>query len=241
MRAFLSCFTLIIALVVVLPAPALAETREEYLARMQQVCEPGCLEPRQLLRAARRNGGRDGSDMAGILDIVHVSRSGDKIRLHTERPAIADQFDLQQQLDFGMRESAGRTLTSTSDIIVEMDEQTFIDLMWSPGEGTPPRSGASDEDADIVVEGERDRKREKPTLQDLRRLIEDRRIVVRGQPRLFAQFVGARRDFRRRQLTLELASADDLVLLPRYNDEGEPILDGRLKDLRDPSQSPGAG
>ncbi|MGB7417935.1 MAG: hypothetical protein WA918_02020 [Erythrobacter sp.] len=241
MRGLLLAFTFVAILGLAHPTPALAETREAYLARMQKVCEPGCLEPRQLLRAARRRGRREGSDMAGILDIRHVSRSGDKIRLHTERPQLVEQFDFQQQLDLGMSETAPRSLSSTSDIIVEMDQQTFIDLLWSPNESPPPRSGISSDDTDIVVEGIRGRKRDRPSLQDLRRLIEGRRIVVRGQPRMTAQFVGARRDFRRSQLMLRLASADDLVLLPSYGDDGEPILEGPLENLRDNPRTPGAG
>ena len=76
----------------------------------------------------------------------------------------------------------------------------------------------------IVVEGERDQEFVEPTLGTLRTYFRNRRVVVRGQPRLETVFIGARRDFRRKQVTLEVGSADNLVLLPRYDENGDPVM-----------------
>ncbi|MEM1196891.1 MAG: hypothetical protein AAGH57_12365, partial [Pseudomonadota bacterium] len=46
-----------------------------------------------------------------------------------------------------------------------------------------------------------------------------------GSPRLTPVWVGGRKDYRNKQVTLEVANADDLALLPRFDDEGEPIKD----------------
>lgn len=211
--------------------PLQAESYEEYLDRLRYVCEVECMEPRDLLRAARGERGRGASELAGILDIVHVSREGDRYRLHTEVPN--ENFEDLRTLDFGMRENRSRPVTSTSDIIVEMDQQTFIAL-FRPLSSSAGSSGELQLDADgeIVVQGQLGEEMERPTMRDLRRLIADRRIAVRGRVQLNVQFTGARRDYRRRQLTLELQSVDDLVLLPSYDEEGNPVLDGTVPTPR---------
>ena len=211
------------------PSPASAETYEQYLARLRDVCAVECLEPRDLLNRARDRRESDDGDLAGILDISHVSRAGDMYRLHTEEPR--QNFEDLRQLDFGMRETRSRPVTSSSDIIVEMDEQTFLDLFSVPV--SAEERARLEEKGEIVVEGDREGEaRRKPTLQELRNLVEGRRVVVRGQPRMAVLFKGARRDFRRKQLTLELRNADDMVMLPRYDEDGNPILDGPLANLR---------
>jgi len=212
------------ALASAIGAPASAETREEYLARLRDVCEVECLQPRALLRTARKRGSSDKSAMSGILDVRYVSRNGEKFRLHSEPPLMADFWDLQQ-FNFGMPEYDGRSVTNRNDIIIEFDQQTLFDLLNVPtpaafaGSGTP----AVNDDDDILVEGDRNRTIDKPTLKALSSLLRNRRVVVRGTPRLTPSIVGARRDFRRKQLTIELGNADDLVLIPRFDEDGKPL------------------
>lgn len=230
-----------LCVLLVAPFPAASETREAYLTRLRDICEVECMQPRELLRAARKRRKSSDADMAGILDVAYVSRFGDKYRLHTEEPRLADFFDLQQ-FDFGMLEFKERTVSSRSDIVVELDEETLLDLLYvpaptplaeanaSPGTANPaPRANKDG----IIVEGEAEREREleKPPLQALRSMFLKRRVVVRGKPRLTPVFVGARRDMKNKQVTLVLDNADDIVLLPRFDDDGEPILDGPLAGL----------
>lgn len=216
------------------PISAETETREEYLARLRAICEVECMQPRELLRKARKRRKSKAGDMSGILDIRFVSRYGEKYRLHTSPARQADFFDLQQ-FDFGMPEFRQTPVQSRNDIVVEIDEVTFRDLLALPlsapveAASTPSNEQDANEAADgIIVDGEREAKPDKPKLTDLRNLFEDRRIVVRGKPRLTPDWIGARRDMKNKQLTLELASADDLVLLPRYDDEGNPIPEKSL-------------
>ncbi|MGB3471632.1 MAG: hypothetical protein WBA51_12490 [Erythrobacter sp.] len=218
-------FGLAFAVMLATGTPASAETREEYLARLKDVCEVECLQPRTLLRTARKRGSGDKSAISGILDVRYVSRLGDKFRLHSEPPRMADFWDLQQ-LNFGMPEYDGRSVTNRNDIIVEFDQQTLFDLLNVPtpaGSGAPA-SGANDSgDDDILVEGDRNRTIDKPSLKALSSLLRNRRVVVRGTPRLTPSIIGARRDFRRKQLTIELGNADDLVLIPRFDQDGNPL------------------
>jgi len=58
--------------------------------------------------------------------------------------------------------------------------------------------------------------------------------VVRGMPERLPRLVGARLDYRRSQMTIRIDSADDVVILPRYDEEGNPILDGPLAGLGAP-------
>jgi len=76
------------------------------------------------------------------------------------------------------------------------------------------------------VEGDTERKFVEPSLTELRKHFRNRRVVVRGQPRLQAVWVGGRIDRRRKQVTLVVEDAKDIALLPRYNDDGEPVFDG---------------
>ncbi|QIQ85574.1 hypothetical protein [Erythrobacter sp.] len=214
-------------------APILAETRESYLARLRDVCAPGCLPPREALRNARKRPASEKDDIAAILDIRAVSRDGDTFRLHTEEKAEADYFDLQQ-FDFGMPEFRSRPLTSVNDITVEFGIPTLAALLKLPVSGDEDYPDRDDADSDILVEGERGERAARPTLSGLRALLRGRRIAVRGRPVLVPALVGARRDFRRKRLTIELSNADDLVILPLYDENGEPILDGPLEGLARP-------
>lgn len=211
------------------------ETRESYLARLRDVCAPGCQQPRDALRSARRQGGRRTGDIAAILDIRNVSRDGDRVRLHTMAEVNADYFDMQQ-FDFGMPQTDSRPLASANDIIVALDAEAVADLFAFPAVSESAKGGevAAGAEGDIVVEGQRARKTRRPTLAEITNLLRGRRVAVRGQAVLTPVFVGARRDFRRKRLTIELASAEDLVILPRYDDNGEPILDGPLAGLAAP-------
>ncbi len=228
--AILSSFAALIGAIV----PVSAETREDYLARLRQICEVECLEPRQLLNAARKRGSGDEVDIAGIFDIRFVSRDGDKFRLHTQAPRQADFWDLQQ-LSFGMPEFDGRTVTNANDIVIEMDEATLADLLRQPVSGVNAVPGATG-NGDIVVEGDRDIRLDKPTLLALSALLNDRRIAVRGKPRLVPALVGARRDFRKKKLSIVLDNADDLAMLPRYDKVGNPLPED-LPWLNGPAQA----
>lgn len=207
-----------------------AETREQYLARLTDVCQPGCMQPRELLRKARKRKSGDAGDMAVILDVRRVSRVGDKYILHTEDGQSADYFDLQRQLDFGMQEFDSRRLGSTSDILIEIDLATLRDLLTVPGlngaaNSAPSGAPRSADDPDILVERDKEQKIKKPKLLDLRKAFFRRRVVARGQPRLDIMFTGARRNFKDKRVTLVVDNADDLVMLPRYDDHGEPIAE----------------
>ncbi|MEO0589739.1 MAG: hypothetical protein AAFZ11_04175, partial [Pseudomonadota bacterium] len=88
-----------------------------------------------------------------------------------------------------------------------------------------------DANGDIIVEGDVDLKQRKPTLAKLSNQFINRRIVVRGTTRLEPTWIGGRRDYRRKQVSLIVDNADDLVVLPRYDEDGNPILEGRLAGL----------
>lgn len=210
-----------------LSLPALSETRSAYLSRLQYICEVECLQPRALLRTARKRRASEQGEMAGIIDIAHVSKRDTKYLLHQQPPNLLDM----SELDFGMPQLDQSPIANINAIVIEMDEQTVLDLLNVPSEAGTPEAGAGD-DADIVVEGDRQRKAAKPSLEALEAMFRNRRIVVRGAPRLDVAFAGARRDRRRKMLTLVLNNADDLVLLPRYDREGNPVLDGPLEGLR---------
>jgi hypothetical protein len=83
-------------------------------------------------------------------------------------------------------------------------------------------------DEDIVVEGDAPAKKVKPTLSSLSGLLLNRRVVVRGSPRLTAVWKGGRLDYRNKQVTLEVDNVEDLVLLPRFDEDGEAIVDGEF-------------
>ncbi|MGB3472415.1 MAG: hypothetical protein WBA51_16495 [Erythrobacter sp.] len=239
---FLAAFALSAA--VAINAPASAETRESYLERLSDICAVECMQPRQLLRAARKRGRGDKNDVAVIIDIAEVTLWNGKYLLHSELPASTLNIGLNNAIGrelgnhLGNRTPrASRPETGANTIVIEMDEATFFDLLNVP---TPQEQAAqaknttasAGEDGEIIVERDRRRMFTRPTLNKLRSTFRNRRIVVRGTPRLDIVFTGARRDFRRKKLFIELDNADDLAVLPRYDDDGEPILDGPLEGLR---------
>ena len=212
------------------PQPAAAsETREAYLDRMRAVCEAGCLQPKQLLRTARKLPPGETPEMAAVIDIGDVAVRGDKYLLMQMTPNLYDMTEL----DFGMPHLDQSPISDRNNILIEMDAQTLFDLLNLPQETGPSPSGIAGREggAGIVVDGDPDRKFVKPSLAAIKAMFRNRRIVVRGTPRLEVLFAGARRDRRLKQLTLMLANADDLVLLPRYDGDGEPIFEGPLAGL----------
>jgi hypothetical protein len=220
------------ALTCSLPGIAAAETRETreaYLDRLRDVCSVQCMQPRELLREARkRDWGaarvEEAGDMAGIVDIVDVSRWNDKYLLLTALPQ-GPQFDFSSQLT----PLSQRPVTMPNALVIELDEATFFDLMRVPVPGSAKARGPRvDAEGNIIVERDRDLKFSRPTLNALRDTFRNRRIVVRGTPRLEAVFDGGRVNHAEKKLFLMVDNADDLVLLPRFDENGEPILDDIL-------------
>lgn len=218
------------------PSPASSETREDYLARLRAVCEVGCMEPRDLLRTARKRGRGSKADMAAILDIASISRFEDRVRLHTAA------FDGDLVTD--VLANNGEPLTTNPyDIVIEMDVEIMLQLValaTPPPTQEPPTQAEADPGADaaasakeIIVKRKSVPRLLVPSLVTLRSLVTNRRVVVRGRPVLTPPLIGIRLDRRRSQLTLVIDSVDDLVLLPRYDDAGNPILDGPLQGLRE--------
>lgn len=223
-----------------LPLPASSENREEYLSRLREVCAPGCMQPRELLRTARKRVASDESDLAIIMDVAEVRRSGSRfelLNLDLSR-SVLEEIDILGSAGVNTSSRSGigglprgsQGGTDPNLIIVEMDEQTLYDILNIPSPLPKGSVGTSDA-GEIVVGGDRERVVAKPTLGELRTFFRNRRVVVRGKPRLAVVMTGARRDFRRKQLTLELGNADDLVMLPRFDDNGDPVLEGSLEGL----------
>ena len=215
---------------------ASAETREEYLARLKDICEVECLQPRQFQRTARKRGDDQSSDMALIMDVRAVRRVGDKIQLHninleTSHFEVLDALgsagiDTSQRGGIGGLPRSQNPRTHPNVVVIEMDQQTLFDLL-NPISPEVQRAALATGDADIIVEGDSERTFKRPTLAALEAAILNRRIVVRGQHRLEVGIVGARRDRRRKQAILEVDNAAEMALLPRYDDDGNP----RAEDL----------
>ena len=222
------------------PAPAKAETYEAYLTRLKEICAVECLKPRDLRRKARKQSKKNPSDLAVMMDVEYIRRVGDKYHLLSrdlERSNLETLAILGSAgIDVSGRTGAGGLPRSrggqlTPDVIViELDEQALSDLLNAVApvpEAAAKTNASSSEDADIVVEGEAEKKaapkKIKPTMSALSGLLINRRIVVRGAPRLTPVWKGGRLDYRNKQVTLEVANIDDLVLLPRFDKSGEPV------------------
>ncbi|MEM6493364.1 MAG: hypothetical protein AAF650_03195 [Pseudomonadota bacterium] len=211
-----------------------AETYEAYLARLSEICAVECLKPKQLRRKARRRSENKGADLAVMMDVAYIRRVGTKAQLLSvdlERSVLEDLAILGSAgIDVSGRTGAGglprsRDGNLTPDtVVIELDKQALSDLLNTP---LPAQVNAKRGDGkpDIIVEGEAEPAPVKPTLAALSGLLLNRRVVVRGSPRLTPVWVGGRKDYRNKQVTLEVANADDLALLPRFDDEGEPIKD----------------
>ena len=216
------------------PAPASAEPYEEYLQRLRYICEVECLQPRQFQRAARKRDGDDTADMALIMDVAEVERNGDLYELYSTQAAANPLVEQEILGSAGINTSSrngigglprgGGRARHPETIIVAFDAQTFFDLLNASDArfDQPVRVLAQD---GIIVEGDRTRERVEPSLAALRSYFRNRRIVVRGTPDLQPALIGARLDYRRKQVTLRVDSADEIVLLPRFDANGEPVLD----------------
>ena len=238
-----------VAALLAVPASATPEIREEYLSRLRDICEVRCLKPKAFRRAARKVRENRGKDVALIMDVAVVRRNVDRLELFNldlEDDPLVTQALLGTA---GVNTSGsngigglprGRYGTlSPNVIVVSLDKQILIDLYEKSQpagqsvSGEEPAAVRTDDNG-IVVEGESDRTIDKPPVQALRSVLFNRRIVVRGKPKLTPVFVGGRLDYKNKQVTLMLDSADDLVILPRYDEDGEPIFDGALAGLAPP-------
>nr|WP_298929281.1 hypothetical protein [uncultured Erythrobacter sp.] len=225
-----------------MPGPASAETYEEYLSRLRDICAVDCMQPREFQRTARKASDEDAADMALIMDVAEVRLVGKKFELLSldlrgsplEDIAILGSAGVNTSSSTGVgglpRGNQGGTYPEL--IIVEMDEATLFDLLNVPVPPAETTSSAYDADgvdanedeSAIIVEGDAEREVVKPSLKSLRTVFRNRRIVVRGSTRLKPVLIGARRDFRRKQVTLVLDDADKLALLPRYDKDGNPVV-----------------
>ncbi|MEL6486584.1 MAG: hypothetical protein AAFQ13_05500 [Pseudomonadota bacterium] len=221
-------------------SPAAAEPYDAYLERLKDVCSVECLKPRDFRRAARKQSPKDESDMAVMMDVRAVRRDGDKYHLLSQDLSLSNLetlailggagIDTSGRTGVGGLPQGGQAPTSPDLIIIELDAQTVADLLRVPVGSATPRP-LFDANGDIIVESDVENKRRKPTEAGLSNTFINRRIVVRGSTRLEPTWVGGRRDFRRKQVSLVVDNADDLVLLPRYDEDGNPILDGTLAGL----------
>ena len=218
----------IAALSLSLPFVAAAEPYHEYLARLKAICSVECLQPRQFQRTARKRGLGQTDELALIMDVAHIVREDDTYELHNinlESNHFNDLIDLESAgIDVSSRTGVGalprgrRAKNHPNLIIVELDEEAVRELLAPAGfAATGVNIAGSKASADIVVEGARDRPLARPSLIDLTQLLRNRRIVVRGTPQLEAVTVGARRDFRRKQVRLVVDDLDDLAVLPRFD------------------------
>jgi len=222
------------------PVPAAAETYDGYLTRLKEICAVECLKPKDLRRKARKRSKKDTSDLAVMMDVEYIRRAGDKYQLfnrdlersNLETLAILGSagIDVSGRTGAGgLPRSRGGQLTPDT-LVIELDEQALSDLLNAVVVEEPGKQGdarSTPAAADIVVEGETEPKAKtkkiKPTMASLSGLLINRRIVVRGAPRLTPVWKGGRLDYRNKQVTLEVANIDDLVLLPRFDKDGEPV------------------
>ena len=214
---------------------ASAEPYEQYLERLRTACAVECLQPRQFLREARKRGKDDMDEMAVIIDVVAVQRVGSKYELHNiviDRSPLevvallaSAGIDASQRTGVGGMPRGERFPRHPNVIVIEMDERTFQDVLSAAPQSTLDKPAENAEaQGEILVEGDLDQAARKPSLSDLDSFFRNRRIVARGTPRLETVFNGGRRDFRRKQVTLELTDADNIIRLPKYDDEGRVVL-----------------
>ncbi|RGP41164.1 hypothetical protein BPTFM16_01460 [Altererythrobacter insulae] len=215
--------------------PASAEPYEQYLERLRVACAVDCLQPRQFLREARKRSKDDLNEMAVIIDVVAVQRVGSKYELHNiviDRSPLevvallaSAGIDASQRTGVGGMPRGERFPRHPNVIVIEMDERTLQDVLSAAPQSNLDRPAeTADAQGEILVEGDLDQAARKPSLSDLDSFFRNRRIVARGTPRLETVFNGGRRDFRRKQVTLELTDADNIIRLPKYDDEGRVIL-----------------
>ncbi len=220
--------------------PALAEPYSEYLDRLRYICEAECLQPRDFQRAARGNAREilrdEAPDMAVIMDVVDVVRVGDTFELHDmdlqgsplEEQAVLGSAGINTSSSNGIGglSRSGRSPRHPNLIVIQFDEDTLYDVFGfaAPAATDPQGDTKTQGDSELVVRADRDSEVVKPSLAALRSYFRNRRIVVRGTPSLDVVWYGGRRDYRRKQVTLRVNRAEDIVLLPRYDDDGEAIV-----------------
>lgn len=228
------------------PAHAAPETREEYLARLRDICEVRCLQPKPFQRTARKMRTKADKELALIMDVAFVRRNGDRFELFNvdleDDPLVTQALLGTAGVNIAGGNGAGGLprgrygTLSPNVIVVSLDKQTLFDLYEASQRAaksaseSAPKAPQADEDS-IVVEGDPDRSIDKPTMQALRSILFKRRIVVRGTPKLTPVWVGGRLDYKNKQVTLMLDSADDLVILPRFDENGEAIVDGEFVNI----------
>ena len=232
------------------------ESRESYLARLRDVCAVTCLEPKPFQRAARKRKGEEAGDMAVIMDVAYVRLNGERFELYNldlESNALETVqllgtagINTSQRGGVGGLSRSRNGALSPEVVVVSLDRQAFADFLNpllpddeaaqdAPGARAGAKRGAGARAGDDIVvegEGERPRKARQPSLAELKSLFRGRRIVVRGSPQLTPVWVGARIDQKNRQVSLMVNNADDLVLLPRFDGDGNPVLEGELAGLR---------
>lgn len=222
------------ALTLLAPTPAKAESYQEYLDRLRDICAVECLQPRRFQIAARKRSSTASEDMALIMDVAEVRQAGDKFELHNISVDSSALVELELFRSAGIDTSfrsgvGGRTRDrvngpSPEVVVIEIDKSTFLDILNTgallAGPDTAIDKGTG-QGGDIVVEGDGDKRFVEPSLPRLRSYFRNRRVVVRGQPRLTPVWVGARLDRRRKQVTLVIDNAEDIALLPIFDEDGE--------------------
>lgn len=224
------------ALSLITPSTASAESYQQYLERLRDICSVECLQPRRFQIAARKRSSEATDDMAVIMDVVEVRAVGDKFELHNIAQDSSALVELELLASAGIDTSFGSGVggrirnrvagRSPEVVVIEIDKETFADILNTDALLAPAieNSESADKDAGIVVEGDAERKRLEPTLPRLRSYFRNRRVVVRGQPRLAPVWVGARLDRRRKQVTLAIDNAEDIALLPEYDKDGNAVF-----------------
>jgi len=237
-----SFLTAISATVLIIPSSASAESYQQYLERLRDICSVECLEPRPFQIAARKRASGTEEDMAIIMDVVEVRAVGDKFELHNIATDSSALVELELLGSAGIDTSfgsgvGGRTRNRVAGrnpevVVIEIDKQTFADILNTDALVAPSveNSKSGEEGAGIVVEGDTEQERLQATLPRLRSYFRNRRVVVRGQPRLTPVWVGGRLDRRRKQVTLAIDNAEDIALLPEYDDDGNAVFVDPLKD-----------
>ncbi|UAB77575.1 hypothetical protein INR77_12350 [Erythrobacter sp. SCSIO 43205] len=225
------------AFMLLAPASAKAESYQQYLDRLRDICSVDCLEPRRFQIAARKRSSDASGDMALIMDVAEVRAVGDKFELHNIVADSSALVELELFASAGIDTSfgsgvGGRTRNrvagrSPEVVVIELDKATFTDILNTKDLLAPKIGTEAQEAGDgkgILVERDGEVEQIEATLPRLRSYFRNRRVVVRGQPRLTPVFVGARLDRRRKQVTLVVDNAEDIALLPEYDENGEAVI-----------------